>query len=145
MGSIHLYLTKFKLPQDWSVVELKNKILKQRSAYLLDKIVEKFPKYHRDRFPTMTSLEFNSGNYLDERTYLHNGQVKLLKQEFDTLLDILLKKQFMSNVDSAAIIDFLRNEQHPKLTKDEILNELYELKDLLDYANNEECYIYIDR
>lgn len=51
----------------------------------------------------------------------------------------------MSNVDSAAIIDFLRNEQHPKLTKDEILNELYELKDLLDYANNEECYIYIDR
>jgi hypothetical protein len=145
MGSIHLYLTKIKLPQDWSAVELKDKILKQRSAYLLDKIVEKFPKYHRDRFPTMTSLEFNSGNYLDEKTYLHSGQVKLLKQEFDTLLDILLKKQFISNVDTTTIIELLCNDQHPKLTKDEILNELYELKDLLDYANNEECNIYIDR
>jgi hypothetical protein len=145
MGSIHLYLSKFKFPQDWSAVELKDKILKQRSAYLLDKIVEKFPKDHRDSFPTITSLEFNSGNYSNEKAYLNSGQVKLLKQEFDTLLDILLKKQFISKVDSATIIELLCNDQHPKLTKVEILNELYELKDLIDYANKEKCNIYIDR
>lgn len=145
MGSIHLYLTKIKLPQDWSAFESKDKILKQRSAYLLDKIIEKFPKIYRDRFPTMTSLEFDSGNYSGEKTYLNSGQVKLLKLEFSTVLDILLKKQFLSNVDSATIIEFLCNDQYPKLTKDEILNELYELKELLDYANNEECNIYIDR
>jgi hypothetical protein len=39
MGSIHLYITKNKFPEDWSASNFSDKILKQRSAYLLDKIV----------------------------------------------------------------------------------------------------------
>lgn len=145
MGSIYLYITKSKLPKEWSAIELEGNILKERNAYLLDRIVEKLPKQHRDKFPTLTSLEFKSGNYSDEKFHLFSEQVKLLKQEFDTLLEILLKRQFLSNVDSDIIIDYLCKEHYPHLTKDEILKELYELKDLIDFATNEECNIYIDR
>jgi len=145
MGSIHLYITKNKFPEDWSAKKFNDKILKQRSAYILDKIVEKLPNVHRDKFPTLTSLEFSSGNYLNEQFFLLNEQVKQLKQEFDTLLDILLKKQFINNVDSDTIINYLSKDQYPNPTKSEILKELFELKDLIDFAANEECNVYIDR
>lgn len=145
MGSIHLYITKNKFPEDWSATNFSDKILKQRSAYLLDKIVEKLPNVHRDKFPTLTSLEYSSGNYLGEHFYLPSRLVKQLKQEFDTLLEILLKRQFLRNVDSDTIINYMCKDEHPISTKDEILKELIDIKDLIDFAANEECNIYIDR
>jgi hypothetical protein len=98
MGSIFIYVTKETLPPDWSSNDLDGKVLKQTSAYLLDKIVEKLPSVHRDQFPTLTSLEFSIENYVDEHYFLLSGQIKRLKQEFDTLLDILLKRQFLNNL-----------------------------------------------
>jgi hypothetical protein len=145
MGSIFIYITKETLTPDWSISDLDGKVLKQRSAYLLDKIVEKLPNVHRDLFPTLLSLEFSSGNYIDEHFYLLSRQVKQLKQEFDTILEILLKRQFLNNVDSDTIISYLCKDGYPHSTKDEILNELFEIKDLIDFAANEECNIYIDR
>lgn len=145
MGSIFIYLTKETLTTNWSINDLDGKVLKQTSAYLLDKIIEKLPKVHRDQFPTLTSLEFSSGNYVDEHYFLLSGQVKQLKQEFDTLLEILLKRQFLKNVDSETIINFISKDRYPNPTKDEILKELFELKDIIDFAANEECNIYIDR
>lgn len=145
MGSIHLYITKNKFPEDWSASKFNDKILKQGSAYLLDKIVEKLPNVHRDKFPTLTSLDFSSGNYIDEHFYLLNGQVKQLKNEFDTIIEILLKRQFLNNVDSDTIINYLCKDRYPNSTKEEILKELFEIKDLIDFAANEECNIYIDR
>jgi hypothetical protein len=145
MGSIHIYITKNTFPEDWSASECNDVILKQRSAYLLDKMVEKWPKGHRDQFPTLTSLECRGGNDVKEKYFLLNGQVKQLQQEFNTLLDILLKKQFMNNVDSDTIIKYLSKDQYPNLTENEILKELLEIRDLIDYAANEECNIYIDR
>jgi hypothetical protein len=145
MGSIFIYVTKETLPPDWSSNDLDGKVLKQTSAYLLDKIVEKLPSVHRDQFPTLTSLEFSIENYVDEHYFLLSGQIKRLKQEFDTLLDILLKRQFLNNVDSETIINYICKDRYPNSTKDEILKELIELKDIIDFAADEECNIYIDR
>jgi hypothetical protein len=145
VGSIFIYISKETLTPDWSISDLDGKVLKQSSAYLLDKIVEKLPKVHRDLFPTLLSLEFSSGNYIDEHFYLLSGQVKQLKQEFDTILEILLKRQFLVNVDSDTIINYLCNDGYPHSTMDEILNELFQIKDVIDFAANEECNIYIDR
>jgi hypothetical protein len=80
MGSIFIYVTKETLPPDWSSNDLDGKVLKQTSAYLLDKIVEKLPSVHRDQFPTLTSLEFSIENYVDEHYFLLSGQIKRLKQ-----------------------------------------------------------------
>ncbi len=145
MGSIFIYITKETLTPDWSVSDLDGKVLKKGYASLLDKTVRRLPKVHRDLFPTLLSLEFSSGNYIDEHFYLLSGQVKQLKQEFDTILEILLKRQFLSNVDSDTIINYLCKDVYPHSTKDEILNELFEIKDLIDFAANEECNIYFDR
>lgn len=145
MGSIFIYITKETLTPNWSINDLDGKVIKQRTAYLLDKIVEKLPNVHRDKFPILTSLEFSSGNYVGEHFYLLNRQVKQLKQEFDTILEILLRRQFLNNVDSETIINYICIDRYPNSTKDEILKELIEIKDLIDFAANEECNIYIDR
>ena len=145
MGSIFIYVTKDILPINWSIKDIEGKVLKQGSAYLLDKIVEKFPKEHRTKFPTLMTLEEDSGRYTDEKLFLLNEEVNKLKLEFDTILDILYKRQFLNNVDPDIILNFLCHTMFPVIPQTQILNELLEIKELIDFATSQDFKVYIDR
>jgi hypothetical protein len=145
MGSIYISIVKDKPKAEWSFNDLNGKILKQGYAYLLDKIVEKLPKQHRDKFPILKFLEFEGGFYRGEKLLLDTKEVKSLKTEFDYVIDILNKRQFLENVDADLILEYLSKDSYPTLTSDKIIEELLEIKQLIDFADWNNCYICIDR
>jgi hypothetical protein len=112
---------------------------------LLDKIVDKLPKLHRDKFPILKILDFNSGQYIGEKICLKREQVKQLNKEFNSILEILNKRHFLENVDANNLTSFLCNEHHPPLTKTELTNELNEMNELIEFAASNDCIIYINR
>jgi len=145
MGSIYIYILKEVLSTGWSNEDLDGKVLKQGSAYLLDKIVNKLPKEHRNKFPYLQRLEYCIDYYDGEKTFLLKNEVKSLKTEFDTLLKIMKRKEFLNNVDADEFLLYLSKEKFPTPTKEEILKDLLGIKELIDYAVKNESNIYIDR
>lgn len=145
MGSIYFYIVKDQPDEEWSASEQNEKALKKGYAYLLDKIIDKLPHEHQDKFPTLKILRYDSGSYKDEKLLLNIDQVQALKNELGDIIDILNKRKFLENVTSDTILSYIGKSRYPHSTPAEIITELLEIKELIDFADSNSCYICVDR